>query len=144
MFVFQKQKETFHQDEIPITSPSSNVTTKPSELLYKPNASNKTLTTPLTSGTQNETPTNMTSNTRKRRSRFSTQLTSYIQKMNINHEDQLDVVMLWLKQLNLLDTLSLFRKPTKAGRKFTSLATRRGTGILLFKLHIFNNNIIAS
>ena len=113
-FVFQKLKETIQQDEIPITLPSSNVTTKPSERLYKPtNASNKTLTTPLKSGTQNETPTNITPNTRKRRSRFSAQLTSFIQEMNINHKDQLDIVMLWLKQLNLLDTLTLFRKPTR-------------------------------
>ena len=42
--------------------------------------------------------------------------------MNLNHEDQLDVVILWLKQLNLLDALSFHRK---AGQKLTSLATRK-------------------
>ena len=56
IFVFQKQKETFQQDEIPITLSSSNVTTKPSELSSTPaNASNKVLTTPLEAGTQNKT-----------------------------------------------------------------------------------------
>ena len=52
----------------------------------------------------------MRPNTRKQKSRLSIQLTSYIQEMNLNHEDQLDVVILWLKQLNLLDALSFHRK----------------------------------
>ena len=59
--------------------------------------------------------------------------------MNLNHEDQLHVVILLLKQLNLLDALGLLSKPTKAGRKVTPLATRKSMGILIFKLHIFNN-----
>ena len=64
----------------------------------------------------------MRPNTRKQKSRLSIQLTSCIQEMNLNHEDQLDVVILWLKQLNLLDALSFHRK---AGQKLTSLATRK-------------------
>lgn len=40
--------------------------------------------------------------------------------MNLNHENQLDVEILSLKQLNLLDAISFLRKPTKAGRKLTS------------------------
>ena len=35
----------------------------------------------------------MTSNSRKRKSGLSTQLRSYIQEMNLNCEDQLDIVI---------------------------------------------------
>ena len=45
--------------------------------------------------------------------------------MNLNHENQLDVEILSLKQLNLLDLLDFLKKPTKAGQKHTSLATRK-------------------
>ena len=40
--------------------------------------------------------------------------------MNMNCEDQLDVVILSLKQLNLLDALSFLKKPTNADWKLTS------------------------
>lgn len=73
------------------------------------------LTTPLKAGTQNETLTSMTQNTRKQNNILSTQLKSYIQEMNV-----IDIAMLSLKQLNLLDAISFLRKPTKAGRKLTS------------------------
>ena len=76
MFVFQKQKETFEEDEIPIIVLSPNSTTKPSELPSAPaNGPNKVLTTPLEAGTENETSTCMTPNTRKQKNRPSTQLT---------------------------------------------------------------------
>ena len=45
--------------------------------------------------------------------------------MNLDCEDQLDVVILWPQQVNLLDALSFFRKPTKTGWELTSLATRK-------------------
>ena len=126
MFVFQKRRETFQQDEIPRTLPLSDLTTKPSELSSAPaNARNKLLTTPLKAGTQNKAPTSMTTNTTKWKSRLSTQLTSYFQEMNLNHENQLDVEILSLKQLNLPDALDFLKKPTKASQKHTSLATRK-------------------
>ena len=105
-------------DKISITFLTSTVTSKPSELPSTPaNASNKVLTTPLKAGTQNETPTSMTPNTRKQKSRLLIQLTSYIQEMNLNHEDQHDTVILSLKQLNcLMHSVSLENPQRQVGR----------------------------
>ena len=67
----------------------------------------------------------MTPNTRQWKSRLSKQLTTYIQQLDISKEDKVDVMTLLLKQLNLCEAMKFQRKPTKAGRKLTSLTTRK-------------------
>ena len=141
LFVLQKQKETFQQDEIPITFPSSNLTTKPSELPSTPaNTHNKVPTKLLKAETEKKHQQYDTRYQETKKQTFNT----YIQEMNQNCEDKLDVVMLLLKQLDLLDVLSFLRKTNK-GRSEAYIFSyqKKNMEILAIKLHIFNNNIRA-
>ena len=67
----------------------------------------------------------MTPNTRKRKSRIANDLAEFIEQLNLSDEDQVDVITLSLKKLNLLDVLQFQRKPTKAGRKVTPMTVRK-------------------
>ena len=66
----------------------------------------------------------MTPNTRKRKSRMANDLAEYIQELNLSTEDSVDVISLALRKLSLADKIAFNRKPTKSGRKLTSLETR--------------------
>ena len=44
--------------------------------------------------------------------------------MGLNQSDEIDVISLSLKQLNLYDALRFQRKPSKAGCKLTPVTTR--------------------
>ena len=109
---FQKPKDLFQQA---LTTLSSLPTT-PSSLLKIPDPLASKLTTP----NKNKTPdlVSLAPNTRQKKSRLSQALTSYIQEelRLANKEDQIDVISLSLKYLNLYNAFQLQRKPTKAGR----------------------------
>jgi len=59
----------------------------------------------------------MTPNTRKRKSLLASEIADKIVSMNLNSEDQVDVINLALKNLNILDQFKFPRKPAKKGRK---------------------------
>ena len=68
----------------------------------------------------------LTPNTRKRKSRLADDLASQIEKLNtLNAENHIDVIKLSLQKLSILDKIQYVCKPNKAGRKLTSLPTRR-------------------
>jgi len=67
----------------------------------------------------------MTPNTRKRKSRIANDLAQFIEDLNLSPDDTTEVVTLSLKKLSLLDNFDFTRKPTKAGRRLTSIQTRQ-------------------
>ena len=78
------------------------------------------------SSTSNEkvTPTVLSPNSRQRKSRLATDLTNHIKNLDLSTEDQVEVATLPLRKLGLLDHFKLQRKPTRSGRKLTSLHAR--------------------
>jgi hypothetical protein len=67
----------------------------------------------------------MTPGTRKRKSRISKDLSSFIEEMGLSQEDSVDAITLALKNLGLLEAFKYMRKPSKAGRKLTPIETRK-------------------
>ena len=57
--------------------------------------------------------------------RLAKSLSEMVKEWSISTNDQMDVIDLALKQLNLRDHFELIRKPTKSGRKLTSLDVRK-------------------
>ena len=66
----------------------------------------------------------LTPNTRKRKSYLAKNISDTILSMNLSEDDQVDVVSLALKQLNILDKIRFIRKPTAKGRKLLPAETR--------------------
>ncbi|XP_066932940.1 uncharacterized protein [Clytia hemisphaerica] len=67
----------------------------------------------------------MTPNTRKRKSRLSEDLTTFISELELDTDDQVDVITLSLKKLGILDQFNFTRKPTKSGRKLLPFEVRK-------------------
>lgn len=67
----------------------------------------------------------LTPKTRKRKSRLADDLAAFIEGLDLSEDDTVDVVALSLKKLSLLDQFSFSRKPTRAGRRSTSIEERR-------------------
>ena len=67
----------------------------------------------------------MTSSTCKRKSQLADGLATYIKDLNLNENDEIEVIILSLKNIGLLDKLRFLKKPTKSGRKLTPLVTRQ-------------------
>jgi len=67
----------------------------------------------------------MSSNTRQRKGYMAKQTTSKISSFNLTKDEEMEVMTLSLKQLNLYDQFQFKRKPTKAGRKLIPLSTRQ-------------------
>ena len=67
----------------------------------------------------------MTPTTRKRKSRIASDLTEYIKALNLSYEDKIEVIMLSMKNLNLLDALQSQHESTKVGRKVTPISVRK-------------------
>lgn len=67
----------------------------------------------------------LTPNTRQRKHRLAKSITETVKEWSISTSEQLDVIDLALKQLNLKDHFQFIRKPTKSGRKLTPLHVRQ-------------------
>jgi hypothetical protein len=67
----------------------------------------------------------MTPNTRKRKSRLAEDIVEFIESLDLNSEDQLDVLTLSLQKLNILDVIKFTQKPSRKGRKLTTSETRK-------------------
>ena len=67
----------------------------------------------------------MAPNTRKRKNRLEDGLATYIKDLNLNENDEIEVIILSLKNIGLLDKLRFLKKTTKNGRKLTLLVTRQ-------------------
>ena len=65
----------------------------------------------------------MAPNTRKRKNRLEDGLATYIKDLNLNENDEIEVIILSLKNIGLLDKLRFLKKTTKNGRKLTLLVT---------------------
>eukprot|EP00794_Sanderia_malayensis_P020852 gene20852-22897_t len=66
------------------------------------------------------------SKARKRKSRLANRLARNIEDLNIeNEQDKVKVVTLALKKLGMLETFNASKKPSKAGRRMTSIETRQ-------------------
>ena len=63
------------------------------------------------------TPALMSPNSRKRKSRIANKICDFINSYQLMDDDNVEVLSLALKKLNLLDRLIFIKKPTKAGRK---------------------------
>ena len=86
---------------------------------------NVTPTTPSKNTSAKEpTPQAMTPNTRERKSRLAEDIADFINNMDLNETDQVDVINLALKKLSILDNFRCIRRPTLAGRKLLPFDTR--------------------
>ena len=63
-------------------------------------------------------------NTRQRKHKFTQKITETVNFLNLSVDDQVDVLTLTLKQLNILDRFKFLRKPTRKGCSLLPRATR--------------------
>ena len=71
------------------------------------------------------TPALMPPNSRKRKSRIANEICDFINLYQLMDDDNVEILSLALKKLNLLDRLTFIKKPSKAGRKMIPHQIRR-------------------
>ena len=114
------RNESYNSTPSVIATPDFSISSTPPKLTQLSPAIPELSETP----SQQLTSSIMSPNSRKRKSRIAYEVFDFIKAYQLNDNDNIEVMTLALKKLNLLDRLDFSKKPSKAGRKELSLEIR--------------------